>query len=704
MIMQLITPLLCCLIDELQILFPPNCDFIWRFFKKEEKKRRRKKKVFIFPLKRSRATERERERERERAGGRAEERESMTEQLVPIRIDLEVDGKFLKDAFCWNAAESDDHLEDFAVGLCKDLKLPNTFVALVVDSMRQQISEFRVVEEKAKARMLQEPERLEVIRIKLRCGTTSIEDNFVWDIFNRSQNDPETFASVLCQDLKLDETKMAPLVAHKIREEVFNKKKEHFLQIQETAGGSRSSKKSRGSLSSSYASAALRSSQAATNKEYQKLLVNKVGIERSVEDQSNFGTIVTHLTEEEAKALDDQDEKRAVQVRQEAVAKKIEEIQQSKRAKHKQQQQQLQQQQQQQQSLAHGGFSLQDINNRLQAYGMPAPVGSQQKHSQQYRKSFPSSAVAAHSLHEKGAAQASGRPVSSLPYSNAVLHNSSMLAIPPSHRGGGSLHPNQAAQSPSQAAAFGGYDPITHSLDPLQPSPHGHQGHAGAVMGQSSMPLNISMYQQSQMNPATGLAGAHTNQQQQAAHYMNNQHLHAHAAQAHYHQQHTHAAQAQAQMYQQAAQSQMYQHAQPLTQMYQQHQQATQQVYHHPQVQVYHPPLSSQLQHPGAQSAAAGHLQMRSPMGSAPMGGALLSAASVSSGLTPMGGMAMGVNGVPMSGVPINRMAGSAMGGAAGLVSGTPMGRGVPMSHQQQQQQQEMYGSPVPFPPLYMMQ
>ena len=48
----------------------------------------------------------------------------MAEVIVPIRFDLEVDGKFLKDAFCWNAHESQDSLEEFAVGLIKDTNLP----------------------------------------------------------------------------------------------------------------------------------------------------------------------------------------------------------------------------------------------------------------------------------------------------------------------------------------------------------------------------------------------------------------------------------------------------------------------------------------------------------------------------------------------------------------------------------------------------
>jgi hypothetical protein len=263
----------------------------------------------------------------------------MGDVVVPIRFDLEVDGKFLKDAFCWNSSESDESLEEFAVGLCKDVKVPSTFVPVVVDAMRQQINEFRMVEEKAKARSLQEPERLEVIQIKLRSGTTSIEDQFVWDIFNRGHDDPERFAQVLCKDLDLDATKMKPLIAHKIREEVFNKKKDLFVQFHDIRSQGRDSLEASAGKRGGhgFGGAGASPSKLHVQRQYQKLLANKAGVKRSDEERTENGyeTVVTHLTEAEAIALDDEDEKRAVQERQESVAKKIRTIQQENMYKKK---------------------------------------------------------------------------------------------------------------------------------------------------------------------------------------------------------------------------------------------------------------------------------------------------------------------------------------------------------------------------------
>ena len=49
-----------------------------------------------------------------------------TEILVPIRFDLEVDGKILKDTFCWDAGQQgEEGLEEFAVGLIRDERLFN---------------------------------------------------------------------------------------------------------------------------------------------------------------------------------------------------------------------------------------------------------------------------------------------------------------------------------------------------------------------------------------------------------------------------------------------------------------------------------------------------------------------------------------------------------------------------------------------------
>jgi len=241
-------------------------------------------------------------------------------EIVPIRFDVEVDGKFLKDAFCWNAKESQEAVEEFVVGLIKDARLPQSFVAVMVDSMQRQINEFRMVEEKAKARALQETERLEVIKITLRCGTTSIQDSFVWDIFSKSEDDPELFARTLCRDLELDERELAPLIAHKIREEVFNKKKELFALIQTPKSVGKGKKK-----------AGLPAGRFAPQSPFKLGPVGVGGGIRHQSDQHSFETVVTHLTSEEAVLLDEEDEKRAVEVRQEAVAKKIHEIQEKSR-------------------------------------------------------------------------------------------------------------------------------------------------------------------------------------------------------------------------------------------------------------------------------------------------------------------------------------------------------------------------------------
>ena len=65
------------------------------------------------------------------------------EILVPIRLDLEIEGQKLRDCFTWNKNEQMITPEMFAEILCEDLDLnPQQFVPAIAQSMRQQIEAF----------------------------------------------------------------------------------------------------------------------------------------------------------------------------------------------------------------------------------------------------------------------------------------------------------------------------------------------------------------------------------------------------------------------------------------------------------------------------------------------------------------------------------------------------------------------------------
>ncbi|KAJ2777697.1 SWI/SNF chromatin-remodeling complex subunit, partial [Coemansia linderi] len=66
------------------------------------------------------------------------------EVLVPIRLDLDTDGHRLRDTFTWDLNNELIPPQRFAHGLCVDLGLPpESFVALIVQSIEEQLDDFR---------------------------------------------------------------------------------------------------------------------------------------------------------------------------------------------------------------------------------------------------------------------------------------------------------------------------------------------------------------------------------------------------------------------------------------------------------------------------------------------------------------------------------------------------------------------------------
>lgn len=65
------------------------------------------------------------------------------ELLVPIRLDMELEGQKLRDTFTWNKNETLISPEQFAEVLCDDLDLnPITFVPAIAQAIRQQLDAY----------------------------------------------------------------------------------------------------------------------------------------------------------------------------------------------------------------------------------------------------------------------------------------------------------------------------------------------------------------------------------------------------------------------------------------------------------------------------------------------------------------------------------------------------------------------------------
>ncbi|XP_076849013.1 SWI/SNF-related matrix-associated actin-dependent regulator of chromatin subfamily B member 1-A isoform X3 [Brachyhypopomus gauderio] len=95
-----------------------------------------------------------------------------SEILVPIRLDMEIDGQKLRDAFTWN-------------------------MNAIASAIRQQIESYptdSILDEQMDQRV--------IIKLNIHVGNISLVDQFEWDM-SEKENSPEKFALKLCSELGL---------------------------------------------------------------------------------------------------------------------------------------------------------------------------------------------------------------------------------------------------------------------------------------------------------------------------------------------------------------------------------------------------------------------------------------------------------------------------------------------------------------------
>lgn len=118
--------------------------------------------------------------------------------LVPIRVDLEIEGQKLRDTFTWNKNELLITPEIFAEIICDDLDLnPTPFIPAISQSIRQQLESHpsdNIIEDNTDQRV--------IIKLNIHVGNVSLVDQFEWDM-SEPQNSPEEFAKKLASELGL---------------------------------------------------------------------------------------------------------------------------------------------------------------------------------------------------------------------------------------------------------------------------------------------------------------------------------------------------------------------------------------------------------------------------------------------------------------------------------------------------------------------
>lgn len=128
------------------------------------------------------------------------ENASQSEVLVPVRLDMDIEGQKLRDTFLWNRNEQQLFPEQFAEVLCDDLDLnPPNFVPAIAAAIQQQVESFP--SESSNLLKDQQDQRV-VIKLNIHLGNISLVDQFEWDISDE-RNNPEEFSRKLCADLGL---------------------------------------------------------------------------------------------------------------------------------------------------------------------------------------------------------------------------------------------------------------------------------------------------------------------------------------------------------------------------------------------------------------------------------------------------------------------------------------------------------------------
>lgn len=144
-----------------------------------------------------------------------QENSSMKEDLVPIRLDMDIDNVKLRDTCVWNKNETLITPEQFAEILCDDLDLnPVSFVPAIANSIRHQCDQ--QPNEKDFTNLYDS--RI-VIKLNIHIGNMSLCDQFEWDLSD-PDNSPEDFANCLCRELGLG-GEFVPAVAYSIRGQIF---------------------------------------------------------------------------------------------------------------------------------------------------------------------------------------------------------------------------------------------------------------------------------------------------------------------------------------------------------------------------------------------------------------------------------------------------------------------------------------------------
>ncbi|KAF2101728.1 SNF5-domain-containing protein, partial [Rhizodiscina lignyota] len=151
------------------------------------------------------------------------------EELVPVRLDIEMEKLKLRDTFTWNLHDRVVAPELFAEALVEDFKVPPEISAGLVHQItgeiREQIQDFYphvfIDEEPLDPHLpysaYKNDEMRILIKLNITIGQHTLVDQFEWEI-NNPLNNPEEFARQMAWEMSLS-GEFTTAIAHSIREQ-----------------------------------------------------------------------------------------------------------------------------------------------------------------------------------------------------------------------------------------------------------------------------------------------------------------------------------------------------------------------------------------------------------------------------------------------------------------------------------------------------
>ncbi|KAH0163672.1 SNF5-domain-containing protein, partial [Aureobasidium melanogenum] len=177
---------------------------------------------------------------RRRAGGRrtrelrvarkdAGQQAEYLEELVPVRLDLELEKLRLRDTFTWNLNDRLVSPQLFAENLIEDLKMPTEHSQLLARQVHQELLDQlnnyyphvypagQSAEPETPYNAHKNDDMRITVKLNITIGHITLVDQFEWDI-NNPLNSPEEFARQMSLDLSLS-GEFTTAIAHSIREQ-----------------------------------------------------------------------------------------------------------------------------------------------------------------------------------------------------------------------------------------------------------------------------------------------------------------------------------------------------------------------------------------------------------------------------------------------------------------------------------------------------